>query len=430
MPSHATLRDLLPFNGKLTRLSLDKFPPLALVRSQKFSSICPSYLEYKFHSHSGEGRLVMGMSLVNGRVDSISDAARDAIFQCFLCGGCDMSVKLHSDIETLAGLYALRAESFRRAGPLSGHAELLERIDRVGHALPEDGSRSDWIREAGVPPGMHGARTLLFVGDRYALQPTRRPTLLHLVELLAASGVDFGVLGEDEPSTGRVALDIGDEARFDRQARRVASAIGASGATTVLCADALDFNALRAHVPQVVDLGGAEIVHAVELLDEMVGEGRLRPRQPLFARVAYHDPATLGRLSEPYRPWSGRIRKQLGQLVVYDPPRRVNRGTHGVYDPPRRLLEAIPGVELVEFQRRREYAFACGDEGVLAAAGYADFVRNTALHRLEEAREVGAEIVATACPSSEDNLGALASEFSIRVANVIDLLHASIAVPG
>jgi Fe-S oxidoreductase len=427
MSSHATLQDLLPFNGKLARLSVDKFPPLALVRSQKFSSICPSYLEYKFHSHSGEGRLVMCMSLIDERVDSISDAARDAIFQCFLCGGCDMSVKLHSDIETLAGMYALRAESFRRAGPLPGHVELLERIDQVGHALPEDGAKGDWIRQAGLEPGMRGASTLLFVGDRHALQPNHRSTLRHLVELLAASGVEFGLLGDNEPSTGRVALDIGDEERFDRQAQRVASAIRESGAATVLCADALDFNALRAHVPKVVDLGGVEIIHAVELLDELVGEGRLKARRPLTARVAYHDPATLGRLSEPYRPWSGQIRKQLGQLIVYDPPRHVNRGTYGVYDPPRRLLEAIPGVELVEFQRRREYAFACGDEGVQSAAGYADFVRNTALHRLEEAQEIGAEIVATACPSSEDNLGAVADEFSIRVANVIDLLHASIA---
>jgi Fe-S oxidoreductase len=112
--------------------------------------------------------------------------------------------------------------------------------------------------------------------------------------------------------------------------------------------------------------------------------------------------------------------------VVYDPPRHVNRGTHGVYDPPRRLLAAIPDLELVEFERRREYAFACADEGVLAAAGYTDFVRNTAMHRMEEAREIGAEIVATACPSSERNLDAVAGGFSIQIANVIDLVHASV----
>jgi Fe-S oxidoreductase len=430
MSSHATLRDLLPFNGKLTRLSIDKFPPLALVESKQFSSICPSYLEYGFHSHSGEGRLVMGMSLINGRIDSISDAARHAIFQCDLCGGCEVSVKLHSDIETVAGMYALRAESFRRAGPLPGHLELLERMDRVGHALPETGRKGDWLREAGLEPGMRGARRLLFVGDRYALEAAQRPTLLHLVELLQRAGVEFGLLGDDEPSTGRIALDVGDEERFDRQAERVATAIRESGATHVLCADALDLNALRAHVPKVADLGGVAVGHAVELLDELVRDGRLEPRFRLEARVAYHDPATLGRQSEPYRAWSGQIRKQLGQLVVYDPPREVNRGTFGVYDPPRRLLEAIPGVELVEFERRREYAFACGDEGVLRAAGYEDFVRNTALHRLEEARAVGAEIVASACPSSEQNLAAAADAFSIRVANVIDLLHAAVVGPG
>jgi Fe-S oxidoreductase len=426
MSSHPTLETLLPFNSKLARLSVDKFPPLALVRSQKFSSICPSYLEYKIHSHSGEGRLVMAMSLTNKRIEKISDAARDAIFQCNLCGGCDVSVKLHSDIETLAGMYALRAESFRRAGPLPGHQRLLERLDAVGHPLAEDGRKGDWLRETGRAPGMHGAKTLLFVGDRYALQPRHRRTLLHLVELLESGGAAFGLLGDAEPSTGRVALDIGDEERFDRQAEKVAAAIRSSGADTVLCADALDFTTLRAHLPKVEDLGGVKIAHAVERLDELVAQRKLVPRRALAARVAYHDPDTLGRLSEPFQHWEGEVKKLMGQLVVYDPPRPVNRGTHGVYDPPRRLLSAIPGLELVELQRRREYAFSCGDEGVLTAAGWVEFVRNTARHRMEEAREVGAEVVASACPSSEDNLFAVAQDFPIRVANVIDLLHESV----
>jgi Fe-S oxidoreductase len=425
-PSHPTLQSLLPFNSKLARLSMDKFPPLALVRSQKFSSICPSYLEYKMHSHSGEGRLVMAMSLTNRRIEEISDAARDAIFQCHLCGGCDISVKLHSDIETLAGMYALRAESFRRAGPLPGHQMLLERLDAVGHALPEDGFKGDWIRESGRAAGMNGAETLLFVGDRYALQPLHRRTLLSLVELLERASVTFGLLGDDEPGTGRVALDVGDEERFDRQAQKVADAVRASGANTIVCVDALDFNTIRAHLPKVVDLGEVKIMHAVELLDELVAEKKLVPRRSLKARVAYHDPDTLGRLSETYRPWAGEIKKIMGQLVVYDPPRPVNRGTQGVYDPPRRLLAAIPGVDLVEFERRREYAFSCADEGVLRAAGWDEFVENTARHRMEEAREVGAEIVASACPSSEDNLAAVSGEFSIRVADVVDLLHDSV----
>jgi Fe-S oxidoreductase len=425
MSSHPTLHDLLTFNSKLARLSMDKFPPLALVRSKKFSSICPSYLEYKLHSHSGEGRLVMCMSLTNERIHSISDEARHAIFQCFLCGGCDVSVKLHSDIETVAGMYALRAESFRRAGPLPGHQKLLERLDQAGHPLPEQGRKGDWIREAGLEAGMNGAPTLLFVGDRYALEAGHRKTLLHLVDLLQRAAVPFGLLGDDEP--GRVALDIGDQERFDRQAERVAAAIRSSGAQTVLCADALDFSTLRAHLPKVVELGDVKIVHAVELLDQLVEEQKLVPFPLPAGRVAYHDPDTLGRLSEPFQRWNGRIRKVMGQLITYDPPRHVNRGTHGVYDPPRRLLSAIPGIELVEFQRRREYAFSCGDQGVLSAAGYAEFVRNTARHRMEEALEVGAEIVASACPSSEDNLAAVARDFSIRVENVVDLLHEAVA---
>jgi Fe-S oxidoreductase len=436
MSDHPTLQSLLPFNSKLARLSIDKFPPLSQVRSQEFSFVCPSYREYKFHSHSGEGRLVMAMSLTNERVAEISDEARHAIFQCFLCGGCDVSVKLHSDIETVQGLYALRAESFRRAGPLPGHQALLERMHRVGHALPEDGSRGDssrgdssrgdWLRKAGVEPGMRGAPNLLFVGDRYALQKLHRQTLLNLIDLLQRGKVQFDVLGDEEPSTARVALDIGDEESFDRHAERVAAAIRASGAKRIVCADALDFNTLRAHVPKVADLGDVEVVHVVQVLDDLVRDNKLVPRRPLQARAAYHDPSTLGRLSEPYRPWNGEVKKVLHQLVVYDPPRPVNRGTHGIYDEPRRVLAAIPGIEMVEFERRREWAFCCADYGVLGAAGYDDFVRNTALHRMQEAKAVGAEMVASACPNSEDNLRAVAGEVGIGVASVVDLLHAAV----
>jgi Fe-S oxidoreductase len=366
------------------------------------------------------------MSLINNRVDTITDEARDAIFQCTLCGGCDMACKFSTDIEILEGLYALRAESFKRTGPLPGHKKVLNRMEDVGHPIFEDGKKGDWLKEAGLTPGMEGKDTLLFVGDRYALLKERRQTLLNLVELLNMGGISFGLLGDEEPSTGRQVLDIGDQERFNRYAEQTTTAIKRSGAKTVICADALDFNAFRAHLPKASRLNGVKMVHAVEVLCNLVKKKKIKPRKKYPARVAYHDPCSLGRLSEPYIGWEGVRKKVMQQLVIYDPPRPVNRGTSGCYEPPRRILRSIPGMELVEFYRRREYAFCCGGEGMAYAAGYTEFVNNTALRRMEEAKAIGADIVATACPNCDTNLGDVTEKVGIPVKNVIDLLAESV----
>jgi len=425
MAGHKTIQDLYPINSKCPRCSLCKFPPMVKVEKKEFSIICPSYREYKFHSHSGGGRVVMAMAYFEGRGE-LTEETRDAIFQCTLCGGCDMACKYSSDIEILEMMYALRAESYKRLGPLPGQREVLDRYDKVGHPIFEDGGKGDWLKDAGLKPGMNGSGTLLFIGDRYSILKGRRKTLLNLVELLKRGDVQFGALGDDEPTTGRMALDIGDQERFDKYAKSAAEAIRRSRATKVICADVEDLNALRAHIPKVEDLSGVEVVHSIDVLDGLIMRKKLKPKKRLDAKIAYHDPCSLGRLSEPFKPWNGQMKKIMGQLVIYDPPRPVNRGTLGCYEPPRRILNSIPGIELVEFYRRKEYAFCCGGEGMAYSAGYHDFVNNTALHRMEEARDVGAEMVATACPNCISNLGWASDKVSIPVKDIIDLLAESV----
>ena len=69
---------------------------------------------------------------------------------------------------------------------------------------------------------------------------------------------------------------------------------------------------------------GVEVLHATELLAEMIAEGRIKLRgfpQP----VTYHDPCDLGR-------------------------------TSGIYDEPRRIIEAIPGIQFNEMSENRDMA--------------------------------------------------------------------------
>lgn len=419
MPAkHKTIEELRKFAGKCPRCSLCKFPPLNVVESKRHSSICPSYDEYKFHSHSGGGRIIMAMSLQEGRCE-VDDEMRDIVFQCTLCGGCDMACKFSSDIEILEMLYALRAESFQRKGPLPKHKEILDRIDKTGHPIFAEGAKGDWLKDAGLSPSA-GKELLLYVGCRYALIPERRKTLLNLVSLLKKAGYDFSVIGDGEPCCGRMALDIGDQDRFSRMANATIDAIKKSGAKKVVCADAECLSTLRGHFPKVGELG-VEVVHPVELLADAVKKKKLKFTKSLDRRVAYHDPCNLGRLSETYKHWDGQIKKVMGQMVIYDPPRPVNRGTNGCYAPPRQLLDAIPGMKRVEFERKREYSYCCGGAGV-AYPAFPEFSDNTALNRMNEAKAVGADVVVTACPNCVSNLSSAAAATGVKVIDLYDAL--------
>ena len=119
-------------------------------------------------------------------------------------------------------------------------------------------------------------------------------------------------------------------------------------------------------------------------------------------KVTYHDPCHLGRLGEPYIPWKGREKKIFGQMVVHEPKKPRYNGAWGIYDPPRDILKSIPGLELVEMERIREYAWCCGAGGGVLE-GYPDFSSWTAFERIDEAKATGAEAIVSACGWCERN---------------------------
>ena len=106
--------------------------------------------------------------------------------------------------------------------------------------------------------------------------------------------------------------------------------------------------------------------------------------------VTYHDPCNLGRKGVAFAGcFDG------NKLDRPDDMRRNGRG--GVYDEPRAVIAAIPGVELVEMERIREYSWCCGAGGGCAESRE-DFSLATAKERIEEALATGADTLVTSCP--------------------------------
>jgi Fe-S oxidoreductase len=164
-----------------------------------------------------------------------------------------------------------------------------------------------------------------------------------------------------------------------------------------------------------------EVVHIVEMLDKLVKSGTLKFTKSLPMKVTYHDPCNLGRLGEPYVPWEGVEKKILNQVHTWEPRRPRYNGIYGVYDAPRNILMSIPGIELIEMERIREYSWCCGAGGVCGEIN-PEFSSWTAAERVEEASATYAEAIVTACPWCKASLSR-AAEKNNKAIKVYDIVE-------
>jgi heterodisulfide reductase subunit D len=91
----------------------------------------------------------------------------------------------------------------------------------------------------------------------------------------------------------------------------------------------------------------------------------------------------------------GRVKfnNTVPKRVTYHDSCHLGRGC-GVYEPPRAILRSIPGVELVEMERNRRWAWCCGGGGGVPEA-YPELAQWNAEDRMREAKQAGAELVLT-----------------------------------
>ena len=123
-------------------------------------------------------------------------------------------------------------------------------------------------------------------------------------------------------------------------------------------------------------------------------------------------------------PWVGVEKKIRGQMIVHEPRKPRYNGANGIYEPPREVIKNIPGLELIEMERIREYAWCFGAGGGVKEA-YPDFSLWTAGERIEEAKATGAEAIVTACGWCERNfIDAInANGEKIKVYDIIELVQ-------
>jgi Fe-S oxidoreductase len=299
----------------------------------------------------------------------------------------------------------------------------IEHLRKQDNMMLEDrAERGDWAEGLDVKRiTSEPAQVLFHAGCRFAYDKDLRETARTAVTILKNAGVDIGIMGKDESCCGGRAYDMGYKGEFIKFAENATQAWKAAGVKTVVtsCADCY-----HAFVRLYPPLGTKfEVLHTVQYLDRLIKEGKIKFRKKIPLRVTYHDPCHLGRQGEPYVPWQGKEKKILNQVVVYEPRKPRYNGAWGVYNPPRDILKSIPGLELVEMERIKEYSWCCGAGGGIKEA-YPEFSNWTATERIEEAKSTGAGAIVSACGWCERNFtdAINAAGDKLKVFDVVDLV--------
>ena len=407
------------------RCSNCKHIPLEMIKEPEHTYVCPSIARYNFHAYSGGGRMNNGVAILDKRL-GFSDKLLEIIYNCQMCGACDTSCKYAMDMDVLQAIYETRIKAVSE-----GHTEpkLNKTIDSLhtqGTMVPgKRTERGDWAKGLNLKNVTEEKVDVIFhVGCLTSFDSDLWKSARATANLLTKAGVNFGIAGQNEVCCGGRAYQMGYEEDFLNQAKQNMAMVKKSGAKTLVTGCADGYNAFKVLYDKYDLKGDLEVLHITEFLDRLIKEGKLKPTKKVALNVTYHDPCHLGRLGEPWIHWKG---EEIATTRRFIPPKEFMRGTLGVYEPPRDVLKSIPGVQLLEMDRIKEYAWCCGAGGGVCVSN-PEFSQWTARERIEEAVSTGAEALVTACPWCIKNFSQAIKETgsNLKVYDVVDLLELAI----
>jgi len=377
------------------RCSSCKWVPFNQMRSSRFAKNCPSICRHNFHSYSGSGRINMGLSLLEER-SPLTEKVSEIIYSCQMCGACDTHCKVYREvIDINEVLLELRARCVEEGELVIEHMAVMDALKRENNMLGEPkADRGAWAEGLGLKDiNTEKADVMFHTGCRFAFDRELWGAARSAVRLLQSAGLDVGFAGAEESCCGGRAFELGYRGEALNFFEDMLGRVKSSGATTLVTPCADGYAAFKYLYPMNGIELPVEVMHVSQVLEKMVDQGRLHPRAAVPLKVTYHDPCHLGRMGEPFLGgWQGDKRERLRSMS--------RTGKRGVYEAPRNLLRSIPGIDLVEMERIKQYSWCCGAGGGVIDA-FPEYALWTAAERLEEAVSTGAEALVTSCPWCE-----------------------------
>lgn len=334
---------------------------------------CEQFSGRGWESHSPRGKYYFLKEVIAGR-EKFDQRMVDTFLVCTTCEVCNTRCQLNIPVEHnwMAMRGKLVNEEKRMTfPPFEMMAASLRGEGNIWAAKKEH--RADWIPEDIKPKIKDKADVLYFAGctASYVSTDVAEAT----VRLLDKSGVEFCYMGEDEACCGIPMKASGKWDVFEEIFEHNVAEAKKRGAKTIVTscpACALVWKELYAQLAAKKGVEYTfEVKHYSEIAAEAIADGRLKFDHEVKAKVAFHDSCHAGR-------------------------------AQGIYEPPRKLLQAIPGVELVEMEHNRDEGLCCGS--VLTLIGENKVAPILGGARIQEAIDVNAEALIALCPCCQVQL--------------------------
>jgi len=334
------------------------------------------------------------------------------LWSCLTCYLCRQRCPLDIEYDELIRTCRAKAAANGIEGNCS-HEGVLYSLSRLMAHPKTKQNRLDWI-----PPGAEFTKAgdiLYYVGclpyfntvfDDIGVKNIE--IAQSMLKILNAAGIK-PVLLENERCCGHDLSFAGDQESFEKLAKMNTTALKKTGVSKVVTTCPECYRTLKVDYTELFGKQKFEVLHASELITDLINNGKIKFEGKLDKKVSYQDPCRLGRHM-------------------------------GVYDAPRNVITSIPGVELVEMERNRENALCCG---VSAWMGCGRHSKQMQVERLTEAKNTTADLLVTSCPKCQIHLNCALSEklpvkkeevsietcdLSVLVARALNLTQTSTAV--
>jgi len=323
---------------------------------------CPTYKETGFESKNARGRVILAYNILTGRIKPSKELA-EKFYACTMCMNCKITCPAGVRV---ADIVEAARKQLVQAGYLPEvHKTLLDNITEYGNPFQEPAEK-----RTDVYPSTYkekAADTLVFFGCVTSYQDVQ--VVPSTMDILDRAGIDYATMGNEEHCCGYLAYLTGSE-KFQEFINQNVERFSKYAPRRIITTCAGCYKTFKELYPKHSDFK-VEVFHIVEYLDQLIASGKLKFQKPFDKKVIYHDPCDLGR--------------------------HMN-----IYEPPRKILQAVPGLTLLEFKENRSLAKCCGGGGGLKAFDN-DLSGDIAYRRASEAADLGAEIVVSACPSCKSS---------------------------
>jgi len=303
------------------------------------------------------------------------DDLRNIVYTCTTCNSCTLKCKAScTGIPVLDAIEKGRALLIEEMiGPVPEQKVVLESLFLKGNSydMPPQ-KRLDWLKSfreerdlsIRLLPDGKPVDVLLFVGCTASYNSDVQDIARAMVAILEAAGLDYGILRE-EKCCGSPARRIGEEGLFEELSDYMVEKVMKVRPKRIVTLSPHCYNTFINEYPDAVK--GVLVQHYTQFLAELTEKGILNIGTNGVGKITYHDPCYLSKQNQ-------------------------------VFEEPRRVMKAMAGEDgFVEMAHHHADSLCCGGGGGRIFWDPEE-VNRLSETRIQEAQNVGAEVIVTACP--------------------------------